>query len=95
MYRIFRTKGFERSYRLLKKSGHFKQKLKSEVEGLINLLANGDRLPVAYRDHELKGDLRMYRECHVRGDLVIVYQKTNVDLVLVLVDIGSHSYIFG
>ena len=95
MYRIFRTHGFNRSYRKLKDSGIFKAKLKADLETLIDILASGERLPVAYTDHQLKGEFKEYRECHLRGDLLLVYQKFESELVLVLVDIGSHPYIFG
>jgi mRNA interferase YafQ len=58
----------------------------------IDLLAAGKELPAAYRDHQLNGELRQYRECHIRGNLLLVYQVRENELMLVLVDIGTHSY---
>jgi len=47
------------------------------------------------RDHALSGEWHGYRECHIKGDLLLVYQIHDDVLVLVLVDIGSHPQLFG
>lgn len=54
-----------------------------------------DPLPAQYRDHQLTGSLKDYRECHVRSDILLVYQIHQNELVLLLVDIDSHSDLFG
>ena len=38
---------------------------------------------------------KSYRRFKIKGDLLLVYQKRNKDLILVLVDLASHSYLFG
>jgi len=95
MYGVIRTKQFERSYRTLKKSGLLKPALAREIECVVGVLAEGKRLPENCADHQLKGELQAYRECHIKGDLLLVYQKREKELVLVLVELGSHSYLFG
>jgi mRNA interferase YafQ len=95
MYGVIRTKQFERSCRKLKKSGLLRPALKNEIEEIIEMLASGKDLEAVYVDHQLKGELREYRECHIRGDLLLVYQKRERELVLVLVELGSQSYLFG
>ena len=40
--------------------------------------------------HALTGDWKDYRDCHVKPDLVLIYQKPDAD-VLRLVRLGSHS----
>ena len=62
---------------------------------IITSLQQGESLPVAYRDHALTGDMLPYRECHLKGDLLLVYQKDEGSWFIDLVDIGSHSQIFG
>lgn len=59
---------------------------------VLYLLANDQPLPEKYRDHALSGDLQGFRECHVRPDLLLIYQQ--VDEVLELVRLGSHSELF-
>ena len=95
MYGILRTKGFLRSYRKLEKSGVLTAKLRDEVEEVVRVLSEGKKLSADYSDHTLKGVWLGFRECHIRGDLLLVYQIVEDRLVLVLADIGSHSYLFG
>ncbi|WP_298659166.1 type II toxin-antitoxin system YafQ family toxin [uncultured Thiothrix sp.] len=59
---------------------------------VLYLLANDQALPEKYRDHALSGDLQGFRECHVKPDLLLIYQQ--VDEVLELVRLGSHSELF-
>jgi len=95
MYKVVRTRQFEKSYRKLKKSGVFKPSVKQNLEEAIVLLADGKSLPISYADHKLSGELQQYRECHIKGNLLLEYEYRNDILVLVLVDIGSHSQLFG
>lgn len=95
MYRIVPTKQFEHSYKKLRRSGQFSASAKQTLEEAITCLANDEKLPPSFRDHQLTGELKPYRECHIKGDVVLVYQKQEGRIVLVLVDIGSHSEVFG
>ncbi len=67
--------------------------LEPEFAGLVRLLLGGVALPAGYRDHPLKGCPSGFRDCHLRGDMVVIYQATT-DLVK-FVRIGSHSELFG
>lgn len=95
MFGVVRTQQFERSFRKLKKSGSLKSATEKRLKEAILTLAARKPLPASYRDHQLTGDLKRYRECHLKGDLLLVYQVQVDVLVLVLIDIGSHSEIFG
>ena len=95
MYRIVRARRFERSFRKLKKSGLLKAGLKKEIDAAIILLAGSKVLPASYTDHQLTGEFEGYRECHIRGDLLLVYEQHEDKQVILLTDIGSHSHIFG
>ena len=50
-------------------------------------------MPKKYCDHELKGNLKDYRECHIKPDLLLIYEPN--DKVIQLVRIGSHSELYG
>lgn len=93
MYLISRTRDFERSYKRLKASGKLKAKAKADLVEAIDILAVGGRLSSEYRDHQLSGELKRYRECHIKGDVLLVYQIRKEESLLVLVDIGTHSYL--
>lgn len=95
MYRIYRTKDFERSSERLKASGTFGSQTQENLTAAINVLATGKSLPAKFKDHALKGKYAGYRECHIRGDLLLVYQRDEAAKTLDLVNIGSHSQLFG
>ena len=94
MYQIKRSKQFEKSYLKLKRGG-LKKSVQNKLSYIITQLAKGKKLSSNYRDHQLKGEYIGYRECHIQGDLLLVYKIERDILILVLTDIGSHSYVFG
>lgn len=93
MYFIQRSKDFEKSFSKIKRSG-VKQRVLDDIALVIDVLACGEPLDIKYCDHKLQGDYAGYRECHIRADLLLVYQTKERALVLVLMDIGTHSYLF-
>ena len=93
MFEIVRSKNFEKSYKRIKKSGKLKKPDTENIEEVVEILANNQRLPISYREHRLKGELQDYRECHIKGDLLLVYQIREKELVLILLEIGTHSYL--
>lgn len=93
MYIIQPTKNYERSYLKLLKSGT-KKKVFDDIAVVVDILAKGEVLDAKYCDHKLQGDYLGYRECHIRADLLLIYQIKEKALVLVLIDIGTHSYLF-
>ncbi len=92
MYRKRYAKRFKTSVRKILKSGHCKQE---EIGIVIEILASGETLDRKYRDHALIGELRGYRECHIKPDLLLIYKIERNILILVLADIGSHANLFG
>jgi mRNA interferase YafQ len=93
MYIIRRSKDFETSVRRLKNSG-IKPAIKKKIERTIDMLARGQRLPLGYKDHNLKGELSEYRECHIQNDLLLIYKIEKENMILMLIDLGSHSQLF-
>jgi len=85
---IKRTAQFKKEYKQSKKQG----KDMGNALDVIRMLANDVPLPEKYRDHQLTGNLKAFRECHITPDWLLVYRKTdNNGLVLILTRIGSHS----
>jgi mRNA interferase YafQ len=62
----------------------------------LALLATNELMPPQYRDHQLKGEMRDYRECHVdgEGDWLLVYQIVENSLVLYASGTGTHADLF-
>ena len=95
MYSVVEDRDFLRSYLKLARSGKLKPRVRTELERVVEMLRMRKPLAVHNRDHALQGEWKGYRECHIRGDLLLVYEVHDDVLILVLVDIGSHSEVFG
>ena len=91
MYRIRFSKDYNKSIKKIVKSGKVKIEI---VDLVINLIATGKILPPQYCDHKLHGEYEGFRECHIQGDLLLIYSIDKGELVLILIDIGTHSYLF-
>ena len=89
-YAIEFTNQFKRDFKLAKKQGRNLEKLFEVVE----LLAEGKSLTAKYRDHELVGNYKGTRECHVEPDWRLIYEIREEVLVLMLYRLGSHSELF-
>jgi mRNA interferase YafQ len=61
----------------------------SRLAEAIDLLAEGKPMPPINRDHSLVGNYKDYRECHLGGDWLLLYQLTGKTAVLVRT--GSHA----
>ena len=63
----------------------------SLLDEVIEILRQGKPLDVKYKDHQLTGNYRMFRECHVKPDWLLIYMIDDGVLTLTLIDTGSHS----
>ena len=76
---------------------HYKKlnaKEQQEARTIIERLANNETLELKYKDHALKGDLKGFRECHLKPDLLLIYKIQDDKLILYCFDIGSHNDLF-
>jgi len=87
------TTAFRRDFKRESK-GVLRARLDALLRPVLTALATDVPLPPANRDHPLGGDFADCRECHIRGDLLLVYRKPD-DMRLQLVRLGSHSELFG
>lgn len=89
MRQIVQTTRFKRDYKKIAASHRYSSKDFLEV---VELLAQDKPLPAKYSDHGLVGEWKGFRECHIKPDWLLIYQKR--DKSLVLVRTGSHSELF-
>ncbi len=89
-----KSKNFIKNWEKLSRSG--KHDMNIIKEAMLLIIANDNPLPAEWNDHKLKGFSQEVRECHVKGDLLLVYrifENENGGLVLFL-NTGTHSEIF-
>jgi mRNA interferase YafQ len=89
MRAIERTSRFKRDYRR-EKSGRHGTKIDALLLEVLAMLAADTPLPQRYFDHPLYGEWSGFRDCHIRPDLVLIYEKPDAG-TLRLVRLGSHS----
>jgi len=58
----------------------------------LHILSEQKALPADAKDHALKGEWSDFREFHVSGDLLVIYQIENQTIKLVR--LGTHSQLF-
>ena len=81
----------KRDAKLMKKRG----KDMSKLTDVLNLLAAGKLLPPNFKDHQLTGDMKDFRECHIEPDWLLIYQFHDDVLTLTATGTGTHSDLFG
>ena len=90
-YSIVYSTQFSKSLKRCKKRGLDM----GEFVKVANTLAEGKRLPAAYRQHKLQGVYAGCYECHIKPDWLLVWRKEEKELVLLFIDTGTHADIFG
>jgi len=83
------TGQFKRDYKREAKGLH-RSTLDADLYSVLSALLADQPLPPRHRDHALTGDWKDHRDCHIKPDMVLIYQKPDGD-VLRLVRLGSHS----
>ncbi len=89
-YAVKFTNQFKKDLKLAKKQNKDLDKL-FEV---VNILASGGTLDARYRDHDLSGNYKGTRECHIEPDWLLVYEIRDEVLVLMLYRLGTHSELY-
>ena len=89
-YTVFPSAKFKKGLERAKKRGLDIAKLIK----IVDMLADGKTLPPEYKDHQLIGNHAGERECHIEPDWLLIYKYKNDQLILYLVDTGTHSDLF-
>ena len=82
---IHYTTQFKKDYKRIKKQNKALSKLRTFIERL----AAGQLLEPKYHDHQLSGNWKGHRDCHIEPDWILIYRITVDDLYLERT--GSHS----
>jgi mRNA interferase YafQ len=61
----------------------------------VEKLATDGVLPPEYKSHPLHNNYKGFMECHILPDWLLVWKQEDDNLILLLTNTGTHSYIFG
>jgi mRNA interferase YafQ len=90
MYSLTTTNRFNKSLKLCKKRGYNL----SLLQIVIDLLLVDGKLPNQYKPHKLSGNYKDCWECHIKPDWLLVWKQNDTELILLLLDTGTHSDLF-
>lgn len=85
----------------VKSSGRFRKDLKrfrnkpdklEKLYRVVDLLRREEPLPRVYMAHMLEGAFAGHMECHIEGDLLLIWVDKET---IKLVRLGSHAELFG
>lgn len=68
------------------------EKTEEVLRNITKILRDGEKLPKKYKDHKLQGDYSNCRDCHIKPDLILIYEATKAEITLIR--IGTHSELF-
>jgi len=75
---------------------HYKKRVSEKDDEIfryvVDKLLRGEKLEKRFKDQQLSGQLREFRECHLKSDLLLIYQVFEDEIRLI--DIGSHAQLF-
>lgn len=79
---------FKRDYKKAKARG----KNISSLTTVMDILLNEEPMPATYRDHQLVGEWKGFRELHIAPDWLLVYRIA--DGIVYFTRTGTHADIF-
>jgi mRNA interferase YafQ len=88
----------------LRITGECKQNLKickkrglpmQELWDVVAKLLRGEKLDEKYQAHQLHGNRKGQWECHIQPNWLLVWEQNETELILILVNAGTHSDLFG
>jgi mRNA interferase YafQ len=93
MFEIVTSAKFLKDLKLLKKRSVKDLQL---LQQLITVLAEEGHkgLSKKHQPHKLSGDYKGYWECHVKPDLLLIWDENEQIMLLELVRTGTHSDLF-
>ena len=84
------TKAFVKDWEKLARSGRYD--MRQLKEAMMLLISNDALLGPEWLDHPLKGEWVDYRECHIGGDFLLIYQLSGN--LINFVRAGTHAELF-
>ncbi len=90
-YKVRTTNQFEKAVRLCAKRNYPMDLLQT----VISKLADEGVLPQEYKPHKLKGYAgNRTWECHIQADWLLIWEQYDEELVLMMLNTGTHSDLF-
>ena len=89
-YTIVPSKRFQKDMKRCEKRGYDMQLLKDAIK----LLAETGSLPAEYKPHKLHGNRKGQWECHIQPDWLLVWEQHDQELILIMLNTGTHSDLF-
>lgn len=88
---IIRSTQFKKDFKKISASGRYDVQ---DFLDVVDMLSKDIPLPKNNCDHGLTGEWKGFRECHIKPDWLLIYEKPKDLLILVLARTGSHSGLF-
>ena len=85
------SKHFLRDWEKLTRSGRYDMRRLKDV--MLQLIAGDVPLGIEFKDHQLVGSWLGYRECHIGGDFLLIYQIYEKKIII-FSRAGTHSELF-
>ncbi|MDR3012284.1 MAG: type II toxin-antitoxin system YafQ family toxin [Chitinispirillales bacterium] len=84
------SKQFKKDYKKIQKQG----KKINELWAIIEKLLKNEKLAPKFKDHQLIGNYKNHRGCHINPDWLLIYKIDSDKLILTAVRTGSHSDLY-
>ena len=92
LYELYYATIFKKELKKFKKKHNKIEK----ILAVVKLLEKGgvSEIPKKMKPHMLIGQYQGCLECHIEGDLLLIWQQDDEEMVIVLERLGSHSELF-
>lgn len=90
-YHVEYSRKFEKDLKKCYKRGYNVEKLRH----IISILELEGSLPREYRPHKLSGKFGNAWECHIEPDWLLVWEQNDTDLIMLMLNTGTHADLFG
>lgn len=85
-YELYESPRYVRDREYLEKNGYDL----ADLDKVIVILLDGERLPRSFKPHKLKGNRDGLWDCHIKNDWILLYRYNSNGIVLEAVRTGSH-----
>ena len=82
------TKQFAKDLKRMQK----RRKSTEKIKKIIRKLVNGEPLAASYKEHNLIGNFKGRRECHIEPDWLLIYKIVEPEIIFERT--GTHSDLF-
>lgn len=90
MFELKFSHGFKKDYKRYK----HQRNIITELEKILNILVADQKLPMSNLNHKLSGKRKNCLECHIKPNVLLMYERDTQESTITLVRMGSHSEIF-